>query len=64
MQYCDRMAEIHKSIWDGINISYTDFVRTTSQNHKQFVQKVLQKSFDNGDIYLGEYEGLYCVGCE
>lgn len=64
MQYCDRMAEIHKSIWDGIDISYTDFVRTTSQHHKKFVQKVLQKSFDNGDIYLGEYEGLYCVGCE
>lgn len=64
MPYCDAMAEKHKALWDGIDISYTDFVRTTSDNHKAFVQNVLQKSYENGDIYLGEYEGLYCVGCE
>lgn len=51
MDYADMMAEKHKSIWDGINIGYTNFVRTTSQNHHNFVQKVLQKTFENGDIY-------------
>lgn len=64
MDYADMMAEKHKSIWDGINIGYTNFVRTTSQNHHNFVQKVLQKTFENGDIYEWEYHGMYCVGCE
>lgn len=64
MEYCDSMAGKHQAIWDGLGITYTDFVRTTTDQHKAFVQGVLQKSFDNGDIYLGEYEGLYCVGCE
>lgn len=64
MEYCDSMAGKHQAIWDGLGITYTDFVRTTNYQHKTFVQGVLQKSFDNGDIYLGEYEGLYCVGCE
>lgn len=45
------MAEKHKAVWDGIGIGYTNFVRTTSDSHKTFVQKVLQKTFDNGDIY-------------
>ncbi len=64
MEYCDSMAAKHQAVWDGLGITYTDFVRTTTPEHKTFVQGVLQKSFDNGDIYLGEYEGLYCVGCE
>lgn len=64
MDYTDMMAEKHKAVWDGIGIGYTDFVRTTRQNHKEFVQNVLQKTFDNGDIYEGEYHGMYCVGCE
>ncbi len=64
MEYCDMMAGKHKAVWDGIDICYTDFVRTTSDNHKNFVQGVLQKTFDNGDIYEGEYHGMYCVGCE
>lgn len=45
-------------------ISYTDFIRTTQQDHKEFVQKILQKTYENGDIYEGEYKGYYCVGCE
>lgn len=58
------MASQHQGVWDGIGIRYTDFIRTTEPRHKDFVQEVLQKSFDNGDIYEGVYNGMYCVGCE
>ena len=64
MEYADSMALKHKAVWDGLGISYTDFIRTTEPRHKKLVQEVLQKSFDNGDIYEGMYEGKYCVGCE
>jgi methionyl-tRNA synthetase len=50
-EYADMMAGKHREVWDGIGIEYTDFVRTTDDRHREFVQKVLQKSFDNGDIY-------------
>lgn len=63
-EYLDKYAALHQETWDRLNISYTDFIRTTSEKHKAFVQEVLQKTYDNGDIYQGEYEGLYCVGCE
>ena len=45
------MAEKHRAVWDGIGIAYTDFIRTTELRHCNFVQRVLQKSYDNGDIY-------------
>ena len=64
MAYADMMAEKHRAVWDGISIGYSDFIRTTEPRHKEFVQSVLQKSFDNGDIYEWVYEGKYCVGCE
>lgn len=64
MAYADMMAGKHKAVWDGLNIGYTDFIRTTEMRHVEFVQSVLQKSYLAGDIYEGEYEGLYCVGCE
>lgn len=64
MEYTDSMALKHREVWDKSGIRYTDFVRTTESRHHDFVQKVLQKSFDNGDIYEGVYNGLYCVGCE
>ncbi len=64
MQYANAMAVKHRELWDNSGIRYTDFVRTTEPRHKDFVQKVLQKSFDNGDIYEGVYNGMYCVGCE
>ena len=51
MSYADMMAAKHQAVWDGIDIGYTDFIRTTEPRHREFVQKVLQKSFDNGDIY-------------
>ena len=64
MVYADMMADKHREVWDGIGINYTDFIRTTETRHRDYVQQVLQKSFDAGDIYEGFYEGLYCVGCE
>ncbi len=64
MQYADMMATKHRELWDNSWIRYTDFVRTTEPRHRELVQKVLQKSFDNGDIYEGVYNGMYCVGCE
>lgn len=64
MEYADMMAAEHQKVWDGLGISYTSFVRTSTPEHAAFVQKMLQRSFDNGDIYEGRYEGLYCVGCE
>lgn len=64
MPYLDKMAQIHKNVWDGLWIWYTDFIRTTEPRHHQLVQKVLQTTWDNGDIYEGEYEWMYCIGCE
>lgn len=64
MPYLDMMAEKHKWVWDGLKIDYTDFIRTTEPRHHKFVKTVLQTSFDNGDIYQGEYEWMYCVWCE
>ncbi len=64
MEYADMMAGEHQKVWNGLDIGYTSFVRTSTVEHHSFVQKMLQKSYDNGDIYEGRYEWLYCVGCE
>lgn len=64
MPYLDMMAEKHKWVWDGLNIKYTDFIRTTEDRHHKLVREVLQKCYDNWDIYQAEYEGMYCVWCE
>lgn len=64
MEYADMMAGKHREIWDSLSIGYTDFIRTTSKDHTDFVQKILQETYDRGDIYEWVYEGLYCVGCE
>ena len=53
-----------KEAWKKLNIDYDGFIRTTDENHKKVVQDILQKVYDKGDIYLGEYEGYYCTGCE
>lgn len=53
-----------RGLWDRLEISYDAFIRTTSQRHKKFVQDVLQRVYDAGDIYFAEYEGLYSVGAE
>lgn len=63
-EYVDGVASEIKSIWNIMNTSYDKFVRTTDTHHEQVVQKIFKKMFDKGDIYLGEYKGLYCVPCE
>ena len=64
MVYLDEMGAKREQVWTDLQISYTDFIRTTQPNHRALVQKMLQKSFDKWDIYEGEYKGYYCVGCE
>jgi len=62
--YVDEKSTIIKSIWDVMNTSYDRFVRTTDEEHKKLVQEIFKKLYDQGDIYLGEYKGLYCTPCE
>lgn len=64
MPYLDMMASKHKAVWDGLNIEYTDFIRTTEQRHRDLVQKVLKICRKRGDIYEWVYEWMYCIGCE
>jgi methionyl-tRNA synthetase len=59
-----RVTEVFRSTWKKININNDDFIHTTEPRHIAFVQEVLQKVYDAGDIYFDEYTGLYCVGCE
>ena len=63
-EYLDIMAQKHKLVWKWLNIEYTDFIRTTDKKHHNFVKQVLQKSFDNWDIYKWSYEWMYCIWCE
>lgn len=63
-EYVDNVAKEIKDIWDLMNTSYDKFVRTTDEEHKKKVQKIFKKFYDQGDIYKGEYKGLYCTPCE
>ncbi len=63
-EYVDAVASQIKGIWDKMNTSYDRFVRTTDENHERQVQKIFKKMYDKGDIYKGEYKGLYCTPCE
>ncbi len=63
-QFVDEVTAKFKKAWEILHISYDDFIRTTEPRHKKVVQQYLQEIYDRGDIYYGEYEGLYCVGCE
>ena len=63
-EFVDNIATEIKSIWDKMNTSYDRFVRTTDKNHELQVQKIFKKLYDNGDIYLSKYKGLYCTQCE
>lgn len=63
-KYVDMMSTEIKNIWDVMNTSYDKFVRTTDKEHERLVQHIFEKLYDQGDIYLGEYKGLYCVPCE
>ena len=62
--YVDGVAGEIRSIWDLMNTSYDKFIRTTDDYHEATVQKIFKKLYDKGDIYKGEYSGLYCVPCE
>ena len=63
-EYVDRAAAEIKRIWDLMGTSYDKFIRTTDASHEAQVQKIFKKLYDQGDIYKGYYEGLYCVPCE
>lgn len=63
-EFVDEVALEIKKIWDIMNTSYDKFVRTTDENHEKIVQKIFKKMYNKGDIYLGEYKGLYCTPCE
>ncbi|MDX1770377.1 MAG: methionine--tRNA ligase [Planococcaceae bacterium] len=60
-EYVDGIAEAAKKVWDLMDISHDDFIRTTETRHKEGVKKIFQTFLDNGDIYKGEYEGWYCT---
>ncbi len=60
----DGVAGSVRAIWDRMNVSYDQFIRTTDPKHKLVVQKLFRRLFDKGDIYKGQYTGLYCLPCE
>ncbi len=62
--YVDKISALFSTLWPELNISNDRFIRTTEPGHMAVVQMVLQKIYDQGDIYFSEYEGLYCFGCE
>ena len=62
--FTDKMSQLFRDAWSGLNISWDYFVRTTDPVHEQFVQQMLARTYERGDIYFKDYEGLYCVGCE
>ncbi len=63
-QYTDKISAQFRDLWPELKITNDYFIRTTDENHKEVVRSILQKVYDAGDIYFGEYEGFYCVGCE
>ena len=63
-EYVDKIIANAKDLWQSLDISYDYFIRTTDKNHEEAVQKIFKKLYDQGDIYKGEYKGLYCVPCE
>ena len=63
-EYVDNVSTEIKRIWDLMNTSYDKFIRTTDEDHEKQVQKIFKKLYDQGDIYKGHYEGMYCTPCE
>ena len=61
IEYVDEIVALFKELWKRLNISNDDFIRTTEPRHEKVVQALMQRSFDNGDIYKSEYEGWYCT---
>ncbi|MFH1715019.1 MAG: methionine--tRNA ligase [Elusimicrobiota bacterium] len=62
--FTDEIAQAFKELWNALNISNNDFIRTTDDKHVRTVQEIFKKLYDKEDIYKGEYEGWYCVHCE
>ena len=62
--YVDQVAGNIRNIWDLMNTSYDKFIRTTDRDHERKVQRIFKKLYDQGDIYKGAYEGMYCTPCE
>ena len=62
--FVDGIADSAKKLWEQMDISYDDFIRTTEPRHKELAAKIFAKFVENGDIYKGEYEGWYCRPCE
>ncbi|MCI8553606.1 MAG: methionine--tRNA ligase [Clostridiales bacterium] len=63
-EYVDRVSSEIRAVWDSLNVTYDQFIRTTDPRHKAVVQKIFKKLYEQGDIYKGEYVGKYCVPCE
>ena len=64
LEYTTQIVDGFKHLWEKLNISHDDFIRTTDERHIKYCQHLFQKAFENGDIYKSSYEGLYCVPCE
>lgn len=63
-EYVDNVSKEINRIWDLMNTSYDKFIRTTDEDHERQVQKIFKKLYEKGDIYKGNYEGMYCTPCE
>lgn len=63
-EFCDKNSKLFKNTFQNLNLSFDYFVRTTDRRHEKAVAKFMQKLWENGDIYEGTYEGLYCTDCE
>ena len=63
-EFVDKVADIVRKNFDMMNTSYDYFVRTTDEGHERQVQKIFKKLYEQGDIYKGKYEGMYCTPCE
>ena len=63
-EYVDEIVENAKNLWKSLGISYDKFIRTTDEYHEKAVQKIFDKLYEQGDIYLDKYKGLYCTPCE
>ena len=63
-EYVDEIVSNTKDLWNKLGISYDNFIRTTDEEHVENVQEIFNKLYEQGDIYKGEYKGLYCVPCE
>jgi len=63
-EFVSDMSKIFKELCEKLNVHYDDFILTTEKRHEELVRKLLMKLYENGDIYEGKYEGLYCVDCE